>query len=76
MWELWSVNIALAMSTWSDVAVTYWNQVYHQSEESRQGWRRSSMTEGLRMRSAACLAARLQFQLLVMPLRHFFDMTF
>ena len=28
-----------------DIAVTYWHQVYHQSEESYQDWRRSSMTE-------------------------------
>ena len=45
IWELWSVNVALAMSTWNDVAVTYWHQVYHQSEESYRDWRRSSMTE-------------------------------
>ena len=34
IWELWSVNVALAMSTWNDVAVTYWHQVYTQSEDS------------------------------------------
>ena len=45
--ELWSVNVALAMSTWNDIAVTYWHQVYHQSEESCQHWRCSSMTETL-----------------------------
>ena len=33
--------MALAMSTWNDVAVTFWHQVYHQSD-----WRQSSMTEG------------------------------
>ena len=38
------MNLALAVSTWNDVAVTYWHQVYRQSEESYQ-WRRSSMTE-------------------------------
>ena len=27
IWELWSVNVALATSTWNDVAVTYWRQV-------------------------------------------------
>ena len=26
IWELWSMNAALAMSTWSDVAVTFWHQ--------------------------------------------------
>ena len=36
IWELCSVNVALAMSKWNDVAVTYWHQVYHQSEESYQ----------------------------------------
>ena len=44
-WELWSVNVALAMSTWNDIAVTYWHQVYHHSEESYRDWRRSSMTK-------------------------------
>ena len=44
-WELWSVNVALATSTWNDVAVTYWHQVYHQSEESYQQWRRSGMAD-------------------------------
>ena len=33
------------MSTWNDVAVTYWHQVYHQSEESYQDWRRSGMAD-------------------------------
>ena len=32
------------MSNWNDVAVTFWHQVCHQSEESYQDWRRSSMT--------------------------------
>ena len=44
MWELWSVGVASAMSTWNDVAVAFWHQVYHQSEESYQDWRRSCMT--------------------------------
>ena len=44
IWELWSMNVALGMSTWKDIAVTYWHQVYRQSEESYQDWRRSSMT--------------------------------
>ena len=40
------MNVALAMSTWNDVAVAFWHQVYHhQSESSYQDWRRSSMTE-------------------------------
>ena len=39
------MNVALAMSAWNDVAVTFWHQVYHQSEESYQDWRRSNMTE-------------------------------
>ena len=43
--EMWSVNVALAMSTWNDVGVTYWHQVYRESEESYQEWRRSSMSE-------------------------------
>ena len=42
-WELWSVNVALAMSTWNDVAVIYWHQAYLQSEESYQHWHRSGM---------------------------------
>ena len=25
LWELWSVNVALAMSTWNDIAVTDWH---------------------------------------------------
>ena len=45
VWELWSMSVALAMSTWNDVAVTFLRQVYHQSEGSYQDWRRSSMTE-------------------------------
>ena len=45
VWELWSMNAALATSTWTDVAVTFWHQVYHQPEESYQDWLRSSMTE-------------------------------
>ena len=28
-----SMNVALAMSTWNDIAVTYWHQVYHYSDE-------------------------------------------
>ena len=44
-WELWSVNVALAMSTWNDIAVTYWHQVYTQSEDSYQQWRRSGMAD-------------------------------
>ena len=47
IWELWSMNVALAMSTWNDAAVTFWHQVYRQSESSYQDWRRSSMTERL-----------------------------
>ena len=34
------MSVALAMSTWNDVAVTFWHQVYHQSEESYQDWQR------------------------------------
>ena len=45
IWELWSVNVALAKSTWNDVAVTYWNQVYIPSEESYQHWRRSGVAD-------------------------------
>ena len=45
IWELWSVNVALALSTWNDVAVTYWRQVYTQSEDSYQQWRRSGMAD-------------------------------
>ena len=45
IWEMWSVNVALATSTWNDVAVTYWHQVYHQSEESNQNWRHSMATK-------------------------------
>ena len=45
IWELWPMNVALAMSTWNDVAVTFWHQVYRQSESSYQDWRRSSVTE-------------------------------
>ena len=45
IWELWSVNVALAMSTWNDVAVTYWHQVYIESEESYQQWCRSGMAD-------------------------------
>ena len=41
------MSVALAMSTWNDVAVTFWHQVHHQSESSYQDWRRSSMTECL-----------------------------
>ena len=39
------MNVALAMSTWNDVAKTFCHQVYHQSEKSYQAWQRSSMTE-------------------------------
>ena len=42
IWELWSVNVALAVSTWSDIAVTYWHQVYTQSEDSYQQWKEST----------------------------------
>ena len=45
IWELKSVNVALAMSTWNDVAVTCWRQVYIQSEESYQDWHRSGMAD-------------------------------
>ena len=33
------------MSTWNDVAVTNWHQVYTQSEDSYQQWRRSGMAD-------------------------------
>ena len=39
------MNVALATSTWNDVAMTFWRQVYHQSESNYQDWRCSSMTE-------------------------------
>ena len=39
------MNVALAMSIWNDIAVTYWHQVYHQSEESYQDRRLSCVTE-------------------------------
>ena len=45
IWELWSVHVALAISTCNDIAVTYWHQVYTQSEDSYQQWRRSSMAD-------------------------------
>ena len=45
IWELRSVNVALAMSTWNDVAGTYWHQVYIQSEESYQDWRQSGLAD-------------------------------
>ena len=47
IWELWSANVALAMSTWNDIdiAVTYWHQVYTQSEDSYQQWRQSGMAD-------------------------------
>ena len=45
IWELWSVNVALATSTWNDIAVTYWHQVYTQTEDSYQQWRRSGMAD-------------------------------
>ena len=35
------------MSTRNDVAVTYWRQVYLQSEDSYQQWRRLGMAERL-----------------------------
>ena len=33
------------MSTWNDIAVTYWHQVYTQSEDNYQQWRRSGMAD-------------------------------
>ena len=47
IWKLWSsyMNVAVAMSTWNDIAVTYWHQVNHQFQESHQDWCHSSMTE-------------------------------
>ena len=45
IWELWSVNVALAMSTWNDIAVTYRHQVYTQSEDSYQQGRRPGMAD-------------------------------
>ena len=45
IWELWSMNVALAMSTWSDVTVIFWHQVDHQSDSGNQDWRRFSMTK-------------------------------
>ena len=49
MSELWSMNVALAMSTWNDIVVAYWRQVYHQSEESCQDWRHSSLVGHFRL---------------------------
>ena len=41
----WSIGHVYIDSTWNDVAVAFWHQVYHQSGGSYQDWRRSSMTE-------------------------------
>ena len=65
IWELWSLNVALAMSTWNDVAVTYWQQVYHQSEESYQQWRRSGMADRFAYERGTYMAAKHLFQPLV-----------
>ena len=75
IWELWSVNVALAMSTWNDIAVTFWHQVYTQSEDSYLQWRRSGMATGLHMRRGISMEGKHQSQRHVMPSRLYFDMN-
>ena len=75
IWELWLTNVELAMSTSNDVAVAFWHQVYRQSEESYQDWRRSSMTEQLAYEKRFLYGRKAPVPA-VMLLRHFFDMSF
>ena len=35
IWAIWFTNVALALSTWHDLAVQYWQQIYGDSEARR-----------------------------------------
>ena len=58
-----------------DVAVTYWYQVYHQSEEGYQHWRRSGMADRFAYEKSICMAAKHQFQPLATRLKRYLDMN-
>ena len=46
----------LAMSTWNDVAVTFWQQVYVDSGQQYEAWRKSSYGEHMPMTNDICTA--------------------
>ena len=69
IWELWSMKVAKAMSTCNDVVVTFWHQVYHQSESSSQDWQRSSMTERFADKKRYLYGRKLLYRLMRL-LRH------
>ena len=75
IWELWSMNVALAMSTWNDVSVSYWRQVYIQSEESYQHWLQSGMADRFAYEKSAYMGARHLSQPLVIQWKRYYDMS-
>ena len=69
IWQLWSMNVAFAMSTWNDIAVVFWHQAYHQSESSYQDSQRFSMFAYERCH---CVDKKFQSFLHATRLKHFF----
>ena len=43
IWETWCVQVALALSTWTSLAVPYWSDVYGQAEQDYEKWRKSTI---------------------------------
>ena len=75
IWELWPVNVALAMSTWNDVAVTYWHQVYIQSEESHQDWRRSGLADRFAYEKRYLYGRKAPVPAIVIQWKRYYDMN-
>ena len=44
IWETWCVQVALALSTWSSLAVPYWRDICGQAERDYEKWRKSTMS--------------------------------
>ena len=63
------------MTTWNDVAVTYWHQVYIQSEESYQHWRRSGMADRFAYEERYLYGRKAPVQLLVTQWKRYSTMS-
>ena len=62
------------MSTWNDIAVTYWHQVCTQSETATSSGADQGWQTGLHMRRGISMEGKHQSQRHVMPSRLYFDM--
>ena len=75
IWELWSVNVALAMSTWNDVAVAYWHQCTSRVRKATRIGADEVWQTDLHMRRGTCMDARHQSQPLVIQWNRYYDMS-